>query len=76
MDHLEFIMRLEGDDDTLTLNEIIDGVAAMVEDGIIWHFNGIIWQLQGSYGRMAVGMIHAGYIDEEGNVLRYPGADE
>lgn len=65
MDHLNFIMRLEGEDHTLTSENIIDGVAAMIKDGTIW-------QLQGSYGRMGVAMIEQGYVDQEGNVLGYP----
>jgi hypothetical protein len=33
--------------------------------------NGTCWKLQGSYGRMARDFIESGFIDTEGNILRY-----
>lgn len=68
MSHIDFIMRLEGEADDLTAEEIIDGIASMVADGTVWH-------LQGSYGRYADSMIRSGWIDSEGNVLAYPDAE-
>lgn len=32
--------------------------------------NGMAWQLQGFYGRVAMDYIKAGYIDKSGNILR------
>jgi hypothetical protein len=41
---------------------------------------GMAWRLQGSYGRYAAELIDVGYLDDEGNVLRWPeqecGVDE
>ena len=65
---LDFIMRLEGGDVSLTSEEVIDGVAEMVKSGMAW-------KLQGSYGRFAQSMINSGWIDSEGNVLAYPDAE-
>jgi hypothetical protein len=32
--------------------------------------SGLVWQLQGCYGRMAQRLIEAGYLDREGNILK------
>ena len=52
-DHLDFIMaweagEIESEDDLVT------GIQSMIDDGTVW-------QLQGSYGRMADRLITAGY---------------
>lgn len=51
-----------------TAEEYIDGMAAMIESGVVWH-------LQGSWQRAAISVIEAGYVDREGNVLGYPEED-
>lgn len=56
------IMRYE--EGLLTENETIDLFAELVKSGLAWG-------LQGSYGRMAVGLIEEGYISPEGEVLHY-----
>lgn len=63
MDTLAFIMTFEGGE--ATSEEIIDGFANLISTGTAW-------SLQGSYGRTAVSLIGAGYIDTAGNVLTYP----
>lgn len=51
---VDFIMRLEGEDDDLTQDEVIDAF----QDGIN---TGMVWGLQGAYGRMAQALIDQGY---------------
>jgi hypothetical protein len=46
--------------------EFIDFFAELVKTGMAW-------SLQGTYGRTAAGLIEAEYIDQDGNVLAYPG---
>lgn len=51
---LDFIMAVEEGDPDLTLPELIEGV----QDGID---SGVVWQLQGYWGRLAASMIEDGY---------------
>lgn len=66
MPSLDFIMAFE--DGTASDREVIDGFANLVASGMAW-------RLQGVYGRTAKSLIDAGYIDADGNVLRYPEDD-
>lgn len=50
-DQVNFIMAYEGDG--VSDEELIKGFQHMID-------NGIVWQLQGSYGRMATDLINAG----------------
>jgi len=54
-DVVGFIMDYESG--TLDYDEIIEGFQHLVDDGIVW-------SLQGSYGRMAAALIEAGEIEE------------
>lgn len=45
-----------------------DATIDMFADGIK---SGLVWTLQGFYGRTARALIEDGYIDEQGNVLKY-----
>jgi hypothetical protein len=38
--------------------------------------SGIVWKLQGSYGRTATALIEQGYINKAGKVLKYPSDEE
>ena len=51
MDNLEFIMDYENGE--CTEDEIIVGFQEMIDSGLAW-------ELQGSYGRMAKGLLEAG----------------
>jgi hypothetical protein len=51
MTTLDFIMRYEGGE--CTQEEIIEGFQALIDSGIVW-------QLQGCYGRMAAALIQSG----------------
>lgn len=50
--HLDFIMAYE--DGSLEEEEIVSGFQRMIDDGMVW-------SLQGSYGRMAQHLIDLGY---------------
>jgi hypothetical protein len=55
-DVVGFIMGYEsGEIDTE--HEIVEGFQALIDDGSVW-------SLQGSYGRMAVALIHGGYCED------------
>lgn len=65
MSDLEFIMTVESDLDSLTIEEYAEGCAALLATGMVW-------QLQGSWQRAVLGLYDAGIIDGEGNVLQLP----
>lgn len=50
---VDFIMRFEGNDDSLTVDEVVEAF----QDGID---TGMVFQLQGSYGRLAMALIEQG----------------
>lgn len=52
MNHIDFIMALEGGE-IESEEELAAGMQAMINDGTAW-------QLQGSYGRLASQLIEAG----------------
>lgn len=63
MDTLDFIMQFEGGE--ISTEEVIDGFSHLIKTGIVW-------SLQGSYGRTAANLIESGYISPDGEVLEYP----
>lgn len=65
MDLLTFIMAVEDDPRSLTIEEYVDGMAEMVRTNV-WR------NLQGSWQRAAYALMEGGIIDTEGNVLEYP----
>ena len=64
-DFLSFVMQVEEDPSELSIEEYVDGMAAMVQCGMVW-------QLQGGWGRAAHALIEGGIIDRHGSVLAYP----
>jgi len=55
------IIRYEADE--LTDIEVLELFAELIKTGMAW-------KLQGSYGRMAIALINAGYIDRKGNIMK------
>lgn len=53
-DVLDFIMRLEGEAEDLTQDEVIEGFQHLIDTGMAWN-------LQGSYGRASMSLIEQGY---------------
>lgn len=51
-DVVDFIMRVEGGE-TMTYGEYVDGMQRMIDSGMVW-------QLQGSWGRAAMELIREG----------------
>jgi hypothetical protein len=65
MDTLTFIMTVESDLDSLTVEEYVDGMAEMVKSNMAWN-------LQGSWGRAAMALIDGGIVNDRGEVIAYP----
>jgi hypothetical protein len=63
MDEVDFIITFENGE--ATDKEIVDGFANLVKSGMAW-------SLQGTYGRIAKALIEQGYINKQGEVLKYP----
>jgi hypothetical protein len=59
-DTVGFIIRLESGE--VEADELADGVQHLID-------NGLVWQLQGSYGRLAVSLIQAGQCVDTHGVL-------
>ena len=55
------IIRYESDE--LTDIEVLELFAELIKTGMAW-------KLQGAYGRMAIALINAGYIDRKGNIMK------
>ena len=62
MDLVDKIMKWE--DGQMTDTEIIEFFSELVKTGLVW-------TLQGNYGRMATRLIDAGYINKNGLILKY-----
>ena len=62
MDYIDQIISFEQGE--LDDNQTLELFAQLVSTGNAW-------TLQGSYGRVAMALINAGYLDKEGNVLQY-----
>jgi hypothetical protein len=56
MDSLDFIMAFESGEE-LTCGEVFAGVQKLID-------NGVVWKLQGSWGRLAKNLIEAGHCTE------------
>jgi hypothetical protein len=59
---------MDYEDGELSGNDTLELFAALIESGVVW-------SLQGSYGRTADQLIRAGYIDERGTILRWAGVE-
>ena len=59
-DTVGFIIRLESGE--LEADELADGIQHLIDTGVVW-------QLQGSYGRLAANLIHAGQCVDTHRVL-------
>jgi hypothetical protein len=56
---------IDFEEGTLDAVETVDLFSGLVASGMVWH-------LQGFYGRTAEALIDQGYIDQDGRVVRYP----
>lgn len=61
MDTLEAILNIE-ENEQATESEILESWACLIKAGLVW-------QLQGSYGRGASALIEQGVISSEGEIL-------
>lgn len=59
-DLVGFVMAYE--DGELSQEEVIEGFSELIKSGVAW-------SLQGSYGRMAMNLISAGYLNQAGEIL-------
>ncbi len=57
---LKEIMALENNE--LNWDEVVSLFSVLIKEGTAW-------TLQGSYGRNAISLINAGFLDVEGNIL-------
>lgn len=65
MSALEFIIAVETDPDSLSIEEYVDGMSDI--------FKSRMWvSLQGSWQRAMIHLIEGGILDQYGNVLAYP----
>lgn len=55
---------MEFESGMLNDKEIIEMFSGMIKD------HGMVWQLQGHYGRFASSLIENGWLDKEGNILK------
>lgn len=66
MPSVDAIMRYEeGEMEAWEILELFSGLVA----------TGMAWTLQGTYGRTAMRLIEAGYLDRDGAILKYPGQE-
>jgi hypothetical protein len=61
-DFIDQIMEFESG--MLSDKETIEMFSNMIKD------HGIVWRLQGHYGRAASALIQSGWLDKEGNILK------
>lgn len=67
MSHLEFIIAVETEPESLSIEEYVDGMSKLVKTRQ--------WvSLQGSWQRAIIALMNGGILDEYGNVLQYPEA--
>jgi len=61
----QFDLMMEFECGELTREEYLELFSMLVK-------NGHAWSLQGTYGRHAHSLIEGGYLNKEGDILRYP----
>jgi len=60
---LDYIVKFEGGDEDLTLIETLAFFSYLIRSGMAW-------TLQGMYGRYAMNLINAGFLDKSGSILK------